>query len=116
MRKYVDPTCILGSGAVEVTTRNGIVPGSAGLAETHQLSPYEFIRVRTHLGGLELTKLKYTTLEDNLIRCRGDRLQYALSITSSIPKSNNAAFYPLRNKLCYYVPLSAKIKVLVSLP
>ena len=25
------------------------------------------------LGGLELTKLTYTRLEDNLIRCRGDR-------------------------------------------
>ena len=27
-----------------------------------------------HSAGLELTKLTYTRLEDNLIRCRGDRL------------------------------------------
>ena len=27
-----------------------------------------------HSGGLELTKLTYTRLEDNLIRLRGDRL------------------------------------------
>ena len=27
-----------------------------------------------HSGGLELTKLTYTRLEDNLIRHRGDRL------------------------------------------
>ena len=29
-----------------------------------------------HSGGLEFTKLTYTTLEDNLIRHRGDRLHY----------------------------------------
>ena len=29
-----------------------------------------------HLAGLELTKLTYTRLEDNLIRHRGDRLFY----------------------------------------
>ena len=28
-----------------------------------------------HLAGLELTKLTYTRLEDNLIRHRGDRLK-----------------------------------------
>ena len=31
-----------------------------------------------HSGGLELTKLTYTRLEDNLIRHRGDQL-YTLS-------------------------------------
>ena len=30
-----------------------------------------------HSAGLELTKLTYTRLEDNLIRHRGDRLSYA---------------------------------------
>ena len=29
-----------------------------------------------HSAGLELTKLTYTRLEDNLIRHRGDRLMY----------------------------------------
>ena len=29
-----------------------------------------------HSAGLELTKLTYTRLEDNLIRHRGDRLYY----------------------------------------
>ena len=28
-----------------------------------------------HSGGLELAKLTYTRVEDNLIRHRGDRLQ-----------------------------------------
>ena len=28
----------------------------------------------THSGGLELTKMTYTTLEDNLIRHRGSEL------------------------------------------
>ena len=32
-----------------------------------------------HSAGLELTKLTYTRLEDNLIRHRGDRLQYTAS-------------------------------------
>ena len=31
-----------------------------------------------HSAGLELTKLTYTTLEDNLIRHRGDRLAYMI--------------------------------------
>ena len=34
------------------------------------------IHTRMHSAGLELTKLTYTRLEDNLIRHRGDRLSY----------------------------------------
>ena len=34
-----------------------------------------------HSAGLELTKLTYTRLEDNLIRHRGDRLLYLTLMT-----------------------------------
>ena len=33
-----------------------------------------------HSGGLELTKLTYTRLEDNLIRHPGDRLYIMLAL------------------------------------
>ena len=36
-----------------------------------------------HSAGLELTKLTYTRLEDNLIRHRGDRLLYCTMVPSS---------------------------------
>ena len=35
-----------------------------------------------HSAGLELTKLTYTRLEDNLIRHRGDRYVYILPNTT----------------------------------
>ena len=38
-----------------------------------------------HSAGLELTKLTYTRLEDNLIRHRGDRIKLQVS-GSSYPK------------------------------
>ena len=38
-----------------------------------------------HSAGLELTKLTYTRLEDNLIRHRGDRLRVSLRCARSIP-------------------------------
>ena len=48
------------------------------------LSPSQFVHKKksrriytsTHSAGLELTKLTYTRLEDNLIRHRGDRSHY----------------------------------------
>ena len=36
-----------------------------------------------HSAGLELTKLTYTRLEDNLIRHRGDRLYYMANCQGS---------------------------------
>ena len=39
-----------------------------------------------HLAGLELTKLTYTRLEDNLIRHRGDR--YSLYVTRTSPEAD----------------------------
>ena len=36
-----------------------------------------------HSAGLELTKLTYTRLEDNLIRHRGDRLLYPIGTSAS---------------------------------
>ena len=43
-------------------------------------SPHEFVQVCTR-EGLELTKLTYTRLEDNLIRHRGDRFYDLLVLT-----------------------------------
>ena len=37
-----------------------------------------------HSAGLELTKLTYTRLEDNLIRHRGDRLPYSTVIEGAL--------------------------------
>ena len=39
-----------------------------------------------HSAGLELTKLTYTRLEDNLIRHRGDR-RYTLSYADALAKT-----------------------------
>ena len=55
------------------------------------LSASQFVRKKKsqriytsmHLAGLELTKLTYTRLEDNLIRHRGDR--YSLYVTRTSP-------------------------------
>ena len=41
---------------------------------------FQRIHTSTHSAGLELTKLTYTRLEDNLIRHRGDRLLYNVPV------------------------------------
>ena len=43
-----------------------------------------------HSAGLELTKLTYTRLEDNLIRHRGDRALLSMAETVHEPKSPEA--------------------------
>ena len=45
------------------------------------------IYVSIHSAGLELTKLTYTRLEDNLVRHRGDRLESWLGFTA-VPQFN----------------------------
>ena len=43
-----------------------------------------------HSAGLELTKMTYTRLEDNLIRHRGDRLSYADALAKTASESIEA--------------------------
>ena len=46
-----------------------------------------------HSAGLELTKLTYTRLEDNLIRHRGDRLNWtSLVQTIYFPQKRNKSY------------------------
>ena len=52
------------------------------------------IYTSTHSAGLELTKLTYTRLEDNLIRHRGDRLiiyDSRTTLLALLPSSSNSA-------------------------
>ena len=39
-----------GSGAVEITTRNGIIPGSMGLAQAHPLTKHPTMRNQPSAG------------------------------------------------------------------
>ena len=61
-----------------------------------------------HSAGLELTKLTYTRLEDNLIRHRGDRLYTSLGLffchTTTLqlldkPWSQVSSLFPLCSRL-----------------
>ena len=47
-----------------------------------------------HSAGLELTKLTYTRLEDNLIRHRGDRLRHGALQTYDTKHIITANVYP----------------------
>ena len=70
---------------------------------THALafSASQFVRKRKspriytsmHSGGLELTKLTYTRLEDNLIRHRGDRLVYILCGVSFFTEWEGSCYF-----------------------
>ena len=54
-----------------------------------------------HSVGLELTKLTYTRLEDNLIRHRGDRVVYILRYSiASVVYSIIIVIYDIVNKIC----------------
>ena len=48
-----------------------------------------------HSAGLELTKLTYTRLEDNLIRHRRDRLHYVAYACDAVLRTPHIMFYIL---------------------
>ena len=56
-----------------------------------------------HSAGLELTKLTYTRLEDNLIRHRGDRLKYTLMCHCCCTESAYGTIYGLHTYSRYLV-------------
>ena len=58
-----------------------------------------------HSSVLELTKLTYTRLEDNLIRHRGDRMMYLISRSrrrSQGPRSVSIASYSFEYRMQAY--------------
>ena len=63
---------VLSNPTLLVDFPSSVVANSRSRAFRESISPNEVIRVCTR-RGLELTKLTYTRLEDNLVRHRGDR-------------------------------------------
>ena len=56
-----------------------------------------------HSVGLELTKLTYTRLEDNLLRHRGDRPLYTTTVTPKIESARISNRYSISQLECIFI-------------